>query len=435
VTSRTGRFFRASLSYFAIVVVTLLVCDVVLIATGIFPPRYNHGDADLGWSEEGNGQVRQYGCREPASGEHLTYARNEDGIRTDLRVADIKRDTESTRIAVIGDSQTDLCARNRDTHPGILESLLQSQGKPAMVLAYGVGRYSPLQAYLAFRKVLRPYHPNVLVVNLYTGNDFLDILRVDDRPHFVRADSGYRIAPPEWFLYDDPGHQGRSRVWFAMRTFADRTGIRGLFLRIKQLRQMAAEQGLGLTQVFGYLSDLRKAAEPSLDYPDAFTAQWLNQQLYFRRFPASREESLHRIRALMEMARRENPGMLLVMSPLPSYQLTGEQPVDEPLRKTLQRVGVTVEEGVKTERELYDSLRQLASQQAWLFVDNLAALQSATKQERFFNKSDYHLLPPASLIIGHAESAVLADHVPGRPNRSRVPIRNANMLQTRDRPR
>ena len=113
----------------------------------------------------------------------------------------------------------------------------------------------------------------------------------------------------------------------------------------------------------------------------------------------------------MELARRENPGMLLVMSPLPSYQLTGQRPVDEALLRTLDRLAVTYEEGVREEEDLYEQLRALAAEQGWLFVDNLAALRAYDGKRRLFNGFDYHLLPAASAIIGRAQAAVLVDRV------------------------
>jgi hypothetical protein len=297
-------------------------------------------------------------------------------VRTTLSRDSIGADTASVRIGVTGDSQTDLCAPNTEIHSGVLEADLVSSGVPAVVLTYGSGRYSPLQAYLAFRKVLRPYHPKVLVLNFYTGNDFYDILRADDRPHFVKADSGYRIADPVWYSLDNPAVQQRSRVLFAARTLADKIGVRQLYFRLSELRRLGAAQGEGMPAVVSYMYDLWRAREPTVGYSDAFTAQILNQQLFFYHFPGSQEESLARVEALMKLIRSENPGLLLVMSPLPSYELTGEQPVDQALIRTLKRLPISYEEGVKQEGALYERLRELAAEQGWIFVDNLAALKA-----------------------------------------------------------
>lgn len=405
---RARRLLISGSAYLAIVTVTLVLFDVLCRVLGIFPPKPDYGDPDLGWRTAApTGEMREDRCTKLTDSRRVTFTRNEDGIRTSKSARAIMADATTARIGVIGDSQTDLCAPNPETHAGVLEASLTGRGMPATALAIGDGRYSPLQGYLAFRKILGPYRPTAMVMNLYTGNDFFDILRVDDRPHFVAADSGYRIAPPVWFVYADPQVQYRSRVLFAAKTLAERTGILPLYLRMRELLQTAREQGSGWTETLGYLGDLRKAREPSLGYPEALLAQMLNQQIYFKRFPAGRSESLRRLRFLLQLARRENPGVLLVMSPLPSYQLVGRRPIDDAMLRTLHRLGITEEQGLRDEESLYRQLRTMATAEGWVFVDNLKALREYHGPERFYNTFDYHLLPPASDLIGRAQAAVL----------------------------
>jgi hypothetical protein len=62
---------------------------------------------------------------------------------------------------------------------------------------------------------------------------------------------------------------------------------------------------------------------------------------------------------------------------------------------------------VREERALYDSLQVLARETGWLFVENLRALQAYKGADRLYNNFDYHLLPPASEIIGRAQAAAL----------------------------
>ena len=89
----------------------------------------------------------------------------------------------------------------------------------------------------------------------------------------------------------------------------------------------------------------------------------------------------------MALIRTENPGLLLVMSPLPSYELVAGQPLDSALLRALGRVPVSYQYGVRQEGELYEKLRVLASEEGWLFVDNLAALRSYQGSERLYNNS------------------------------------------------
>jgi hypothetical protein len=161
------------------------------------------------------------------------------------------------------------------------------------------------------------------------------------------------------------------------------------------------------------MNDLRKSVEPTLAYKEAFSAQFLNQQLFFHWFPGSREESIRRVRALLQLARRENPNTLLIISALPSYELVQQRPIDDALLPRLHRLPLTYEGGVREEQELYKTLGHLAAEQGWLFVDNLAALRAYRGGDRLYNNLDYHLLPAASTIIGKKQATVLLDYLHG----------------------
>jgi hypothetical protein len=411
--SRASRFLKQGLIYAAIIVVTLLVIDGVCNMLGLFPPVMNYGDADLGWhSGDATGHMSIGKCTEFSTGETVIFQRNEDGVRTSLSRAAIMADSQRLRIGVSGDSQTDLCARNDQIPGGALEATLNAQGYPSVVLTYGAGKYSPLQAYLAFRKYLLPYRPNVFILQVYTGNDLYDILRADDRPHFEATGSGYRIAEPLWYSLDDPKIHRKSRILYVLRTLGDRTGIRPTLLRVSELRRLARQHGAGILDVIGYMRDLWKARNNSLGYPDAFSAQMLNQQLFFHHFPSAREESIRRMRALMTLIRQENPGMTLVMSPIPSHELIGGRQVDSTLLSTLKKLPISYEDGLRQEGGLYDSLRELAKEQQWIFVDDLAALRSYQGSERLYNSFDYHLLPNASALVGQAQAEALMRALP-----------------------
>jgi hypothetical protein len=419
-TSKALRFLRPVLVYAAIIVVTLLVIDGICIALGLFPPAMNYGDADLGWRPAGaTGKMAIGKCLEFSTGETIIYQRNEDGVRTSLSRAAVLADTHRIRIGVSGDSQTDLCATNDRIPGGVLEAALNEYGHPSTVLTYGAGKYSPLQAYLAFRKVLVPYKPNVFILQVYTGNDLYDILRADDRPHFEATDSGYRIADPIWYSLDNPKVRRKSRVLYVLRALGDRIGVRQTLLRVAELRRLGKQHGAGMLDVVSYMRDLWKAREPSVGYPDAFSAQMLNQQLFFQHFPSAREESIRRMRELMTIIRRENPGITLVMSPIPSYELVGGQQVDSALLRTLKRLPITYDQGRQQEGGLYDRLRELANEQQWIFVDNLAALRSYQGSGRLYNSFDYHLLPNASALVGQAQSEAL---LRAMPRAKRVPL-------------
>lgn len=406
--------FRKALAkvalYAAIMLVTALLVEMTSIALGLFPPRYELGDPVLGWRSASASDTMNLGrCTEFSTGEVHVFPRNEDGVRTSFARAQLMEDSSDVKIAVSGDSQTDLCAPNELVHSGFLGSALEAGGVPNRILLFASGRYSPLQAYLAFREVLRPYRPTVFVLNLYTGNDLNDLLRSDDRPHFIRSDSGYRIAGPTWYRLYDPSVRHWSRIAYLARSLGDAAGVRTAIARVAALAEIAALQGKGLPAVASYLVDVVHARDERIGYPDAFTAQMLNQQLMFYHFPETVHESLARLTALLRIARSENPDIVLVMSPIPSYQLaTSVGPTSE-LGFVTSHLPLTIAQGRAQEERLYEEVRTISIGAGWMFVDNLAALRKVNGEDGLYNEFDYHLLPPASKIIGSAEATALRD--------------------------
>jgi hypothetical protein len=281
------------------------------------------------------------------------------------------------------------------------------------VLSNGVGGYSPLQSYLLFKQRLRRFQPEALLINVYTGNDFNDILRVDDRPHFVPKGDGYEIGPPIWYRYHDPEVRRHSRVMFVMRSLLDRVGLRNLYLRLLFLGAAAGQEEESWLTILDYMNDVRKSSEPTVGYSGALSAQFLNQQLFLHHFPSSEAEAMRRMRFLLRMIRSENPDLLLIMSPIPSYELVGEQPVDAALRRALERLPLTYGGGIEEEGRLYYALRDLAAQEGWLFVDNLAGLQAYGGSERLYNDYDYHVTEAASVIIGATQAEAIKHSLRG----------------------
>lgn len=391
---------------------TLVLLDVVLIATGLFPPRVNAGDAELGWTgAPATGQMTQQICFDFTAGLPVSTGRNEDGLRTAHPRAAFSAADSLFAIAVSGDSQTELCAPNDSTHFGFLERDLKSAAVPAATFAGGAGKYSPLQAYLAVKRYFPEYHPDALVLNFYTGNDFYDMLRVDDRPHFVEEGEGYQIAPPVWYQETPPGTVRRSRVLFVIRSIAEATGLRNAWVRVRYLSDVAEARGEGLGTVVRYMNDLRKAIAPEVGYSAAFAAQILNQELFFQRFPGSRGESLDRVQELLRMIRDENPGMILVLSAIPSYQLAPGDSIDTAYLNLFDKLPLSLDDAVAEELHLYDSLRTISEEEGWIFIDNLPLLREYEGNERLYNSYDYHLTPPASERVGGAQADAILNQL------------------------
>ncbi|MEX0618814.1 MAG: hypothetical protein WDZ76_01310 [Pseudohongiellaceae bacterium] len=404
-----GAYARRALPYLLIIVVTLVLLDLVLIASGLYPPTYSYGHPDLGWvSARSASRMASYQCMEKSLQQSHTVQLNEDGHRSSRSIIGLRGPGKVFEIAVSGDSHTDLCADNSETHFGFMESELNERGVSAVTFAYGAGRYSPLQAYLAIEEGIRANQADAFVLNLYVGNDFFDMMRVDDRPYLTPGEDGYKITEPVWYSYDSPDSVKHSRVLYVLNQAAKGVGIKSLTVRLRFLYDTAREQGMGVGAVAGYMNAIRRSMSSDLGYPAAFSAQILNQQLFFEYFPGSRDESLRRVAALMSAIRERHPDLMLIMSPIPSYQAAYTQPVDPAFLSVLDQLSLNHEEGMRKEEVLHERLRAEARGAGWLFVDNMAALQAYDGHARLYNDFDYHITPAAGEVIGRGQAAVIA---------------------------
>lgn len=106
------------------------------------------------------------------------------------------------RIAVLGDSFTAAVqVEEPDTMAARLEQRLNasSQGRRWEVLNFGIGGYSTAQSLLTWRHVARQFHPDIVLLCFFDGNDLWDNhsgLTSYLRPYFTLNGSGALVAEP-----------------------------------------------------------------------------------------------------------------------------------------------------------------------------------------------------------------------------------------------
>jgi hypothetical protein len=248
--------------------------DLMLVKLDLLSPPFTYGLEGVGFGYAGVRRSSDFGVVTPGAGEAVT-------------------------IAMVGDSHSQLAFDGRplESHEFVLERRLRAAGIPALMISAGRGRYSPLQEYLLFKLAIEePYHPRLLVMNVYSGNDFYDMLRPDDRPHYLRDSAGgIAIEDPEWITFVNPSTRRwieRSRLLWAVDELSSRLGYPRVVTRLRMLGAAARQPGHTTAETVRYLSDLRASQEPRLGYPAALAAQILNQALFFKHFPEAVDESL-----------------------------------------------------------------------------------------------------------------------------------------------
>jgi hypothetical protein len=397
-------------------ITVLAAGDLVCALSGICAPSYTYGDSDVG-AIDPVGTGVPYTYQTP----HWRFARsdtgsirvNERGFRTDRSIAEIKSAPMSLPIAVTGDSHTDLPYGHGYDHPFVLERELRQAGiRGAEVFGLGRGTYSPLQAYLFVKKVSADLNPRVIILNLYSGNDFFDLMRIDDRPYFEpKGDGTYAIHPPVWYRLSDPTLRGswteQSRLLYLVRSFGRETGIADAIHRFSYLVDLAHANGYGFSHALAYLFALNASKGENLVFPRAYPSQILNQYLFFQYFPRTKAESLRRLEYLLGMIRRQNPGVSLILSPIPSAALAGSLDSDSSFQGKLREMGISSEDVIEQESALLDSSRAIAKRQEWRFIDNVSALQKAEPRSALYLSEDLHLSPNGSLVVGSNEAQAL----------------------------
>ena len=166
--------------------------------------------------------------------------------------------------------------------------------------------------------------------------------------------------------------------------------------------------------VSNYLKDIQGSMADGLGYPAAYSAQILNQALFFHHFPRARAESLRRTRYLLRRIRAEQRGRELLFSPIPSYVLVGDVSADSAFGGVMQRMPFSVTELRSMELALVREAEQMAREEGWLIADNVETMQRGHAPAELFNRFDYHVNGTASAIIGRLEAEALRSVVSKR---------------------
>ena len=189
----------------------------------------------------------------------------------------------------------------------------------------------------------------------------------------------------------------------------EKLGYPKIFTRFKMLFASVGAVWGGTSDVFRYVASIRKSIEPRLEYNPGFSAQILNQAIFFEYFPEARTESLAFMRHLLLMARPENPGIMFVMAPIPLVLLAGAIPgsIRPYWEDTLDRVGLEEDSVYRLEAELYNELRALSLGRGWVFIDLLPVLVNNPEGELLYTENDLHINEASCRRIDREEAKVL----------------------------
>ncbi|MBE9241132.1 SGNH/GDSL hydrolase family protein [Synechocystis salina] len=217
----------------------VVVAEVALRLMRVSYPSFYQVDPQRGhslipnftarWTHEGNGLV----------------SINSDGLRD--RHYEKEKPADAYRIVVLGDSFSEAIQVNEDeTYWSAIEKNLAScaglTGKTVEVINFGVGDYGTAQEYLTLRHHAIEYQPDLVLLQIFTGNDIVNNSR--------QLSPGDRLAPfweemeGKWQMKLD----FRETMAYQRRDSAPRRLLYGLINRVRLLQVLNEAKRQWVTQ-------------------------------------------------------------------------------------------------------------------------------------------------------------------------------------------
>lgn len=169
----------------------LIVIELVLRVLGWSYPLFGQPDADLGWSFRPG--LSGWSAHEDTAHVRINRYGFRGGDWTEQPAPDV------LRIAVLGDSYTDSTnLPEEQSLTGQIQSHLSScpalAGRRPEVLNFGVSAYGTGQHYLQLQHRVAAFHPQMVLLAFYAGNDVPDNSRplsvLTEKPYFTVLPSG-----------------------------------------------------------------------------------------------------------------------------------------------------------------------------------------------------------------------------------------------------
>jgi lysophospholipase L1-like esterase len=311
------------------------------------------------------------------------------GLRRDGEVA-VPKPAGVLRVLVLGDSQIEGYVDNDEHYPHLLEERLRSPGGGRVeVLNAAVGGYGPLQYYLWYRAAGERLEPDLVVVHLYVGNDFWDVMNrtTEELPSAaLDAHGDPRLAP----LWPADYAQHWTRKW--LRDHSRLFDLARLSLAaIERWRAppVDAERALRLSaECHGCLSQhFLQIAQGS---PDLLAR--------------ARADSL----TLLALMRRqvEGRGARFVVVLVP----TKAQVEPQDARAEAERAAAVLQLGDEQRRSndrLYRVALAAAGEAGIPVIDSWPALAAGAAAERLYYRRDWHLNPAGHRVLAESVAAAL----------------------------
>ena len=391
--NKSFRHFIVLTAYYFIVIVFF---DLLLVLSGFFEPVYRYGNKEVGHGYPIN-QDRYLFCEDCPDGQFREVT-NSMGFK---EFDEPKIPFDGTRVLFLGDSHMQGVCSNEETIADQFEQIATSRmGRKVDAQNGAYGGLSPAQyARVLIYKGLQ-LKPNIVVIGLYTGNDYFDLMRTDDRPWVYLSGDTLEWGEPDWVVDKNPAFQrsilSHSRVFYLFDRIYTKT-LRYPYTRARYLYNSTPE-GASFSRIWRFLYSLRKGNELGKNWWN----QMLTQDLYFRLFDKidNADKLLHHLLRLYKDICKEN-NIRLVIAPIPTaidIHTHALKPRYEALQQEIANLA-DFEDVVAVLQERYNFIDKICEEENIEFYDLRKPLLEHARGKKLYYKNDFHINPEANRII------------------------------------
>jgi hypothetical protein len=244
--------------------------------------------------------------------------------------------------------------------------------------------------------------PDHLVVGLYIGNDFMDLLRQDDRP-YLTADENRTVTShsPHFMVLqnpaDPPSFLSSSRLYALSRAALGPT-VYYQVSRGQLLWHNLSQIGRGPVDIARYMWDVKRLTNISL----GLMTQSLLQQVWFRHFPETFQTAslLNRhVMALFQQLCREK-GIRLTYVLIPTKVRVEPNDVKGLLDKvSAYDSTLNIESLAAFEDRLASDIRNAGAALGVEVIDLTSPLMNSTRGVRHYYPEDMHLNATGNAVV------------------------------------
>lgn len=337
-------------------------------------------------------------------GGEICLRTNNQGLRQDDETS-YRKPVGCRRILILGDSHVDGMVDNSEFCTARLAGFLNgTQGGTSSeffeVLNAGVASYGPLQEYLWLRQYGVYYHPDLVILVFYVGNDIVNLLR-EDIPYLEEIPEGGFALTGYPIVASRPQSDGGGGVFLSAKRFLERHLVSYRLSQdwVKRSPLNGFVHTLGIARRGEKTRTAQARAQATS--PGAVLQSLLQAHVAKTR-PEDIECAFRKCRAILSwfLAETEKIDAVCILVLLPSkQQFEGED--DEARTREAAGILILEEADLQFDEVVLSRVRSMADSLGVSVLDPLSEFRKyrATCREALYYRFDWHLNPAGHRLL------------------------------------